>query len=203
VPRCSASQTSPFGLRRPSDVTNRKLSKLEILFVAFAVLALVYLRSLGPKPDPWLETAKAELQSPALTCPTCRPVQADDQVDQRSVAPPDSAAAIGAISGSAFNSEVVERNGVTTSNADDASKAAETITDNSTSGITTAKVGKDTENPSPDIARARPNPQVQRRASPTTMPVPERLSSSRYHQVPRGTEKMFDQNWQNRAFSYQ
>ena len=47
------------------------------------------------------------------------------------------------------------------------------------------------------------NPHVQRRAKPTAMSVPERLSSDRYHQVPRGTEKMFDQNWQSKAFLYE
>jgi hypothetical protein len=105
VPRRSTSKTSPFGVRRPSDSKNRKLFKLELLFSAFAVLALVYLGSLGPNPDPWLETAKAQLQSQVLTCSTCSPVQAYDRVGHRFDPAPDSAIAV---RGSAFESEVVE-----------------------------------------------------------------------------------------------
>ena len=106
MPVYNSSQISLFGNRRPSGGTKRKLFSLELLFVAIAVLALAYLGSLGPRPDPWLETAKAELQSPALTCSTCSSTQAYDQVDQSFVAPPDSAAAIRAIAGSALDSEV-------------------------------------------------------------------------------------------------
>jgi hypothetical protein len=202
MPAFSAPRT-PFGVRGPSNGPNRKLSKLELLFVAFAIFALVCLGSLGPKPDPWLETAKAELQSPALTCSTCSATQASDQSDQRFALTPDSAAGIRAISGSSFDSEVVEPNAVMTPNAGELPKASETIPDKSPSEIATAKAGKQVESPSHDIAAARPNPQVQRRTKPATISAPERLSSSRYHQVPRGTEKMFDQNWQKRAFSYQ
>ena len=207
VPRRSTSKTSPFGVRRPSDGKNRKLLKLEFLFSAFAVLALVYLGSLGPNPDPWLETTKAQLQSQVLTCSTCSPMQAYDRVDRRFAPAPDSAISIRAKSASAFESEVVEPNSV--------------IPDKSLSDIATARVEKQTETSPPAIDAAHlakspasevagratgsslQNPHVQRRAKPTAMSAPERLSSDRYHQVPRGTEKMFDQNWQSKAFLYE
>jgi len=207
VPRRSTSKTSPFGVRRPSDGKNRNLFKLEFLFSAFAVLALVYLGSLGPKLDPWLETAKAQLESQVLTCSTCSPMQAYDRVDQRFALTPDSAIAIRAKSGSAFESEVVEPNSV--------------IPDESLSDIATVRVEKQTETLPPAIGAAHlakspasevagratgsslQSPHVQRRAKPSAMSVPERLSSERYHQVPRGTEKMFDQNWQSKAFLYE
>jgi len=204
-----------------SKISLRKLSNLELLLVAFAVLALAYLGSLGPKPDPWLETAKAELQTPALTCSTCSSTQAYDQVDQSFVAPPDSAAPIRAIAGSALDSEVVEPNAPITPNADKPPKTTEEIADKSLSKIATAKVDEETKSSLPNMAAARPvkspageiegretgsslqNPRLQRRARPSAMSVRERLSSSRYHRIPRGTEKMFDQNWQSRAFLYQ
>jgi hypothetical protein len=199
MPAYSAPETSPFGARRPCDGPSRKLSKLELLSVALAIFALVCLGSLGPKPDPWLETAKAELQSPAPTCSACSPTQAYDRIDH--ITPtPDSAAAIRAISGFAVDSEVVE---AVTPNVGEVPEATEKIPDKSPSEIATTKVGPETETSSPNVAPARPNPQVQRRAKPTAVSTPERLSSSRYHQVPRGTEKMFDQNWQSRAFLYQ
>lgn len=199
MPNYSAFEISPFGDRRPSDATHRTLSKLELLFVVFAVFALVYLGSLGPKPDPWLETAKAELQSQVLTCSTCSPTQAYDRIDHFTPTP-DSAAAISAISGFAVDSELVE---AVPPNVGEVPKATEKIPDKSPSEIATTKAGKETKTSSPNIAPAGPNPQVQRRAKPTAVYTPERLSASRYHQVPRGTEKMFDQNWQSRAFLYQ
>jgi hypothetical protein len=145
-------------------------------------------------------TAKAELQSQVFTCSTCGPTQAHDQIDQRVAPTPDSAAAIRAISGYAADSEVVE---AVTPNVGEVPKTTEKIPDKVPSEIATTKVGTETETSSPNIALARTNPQVQRRAKPTAVSTPERLSSSRYHQVPRGTEKMFDQNWQSRAFLYQ
>ena len=198
MPVYNAQETSPFGVRGPSEGTNKKLSKLELLFAAFAVLGLVYLGSLGPKPDPWLETAKAELQSPASTCYTCSPEEAYDRVDKPFDPTPDSAAAIGAMSGSSFDSEVVEHNAAMIPNAGDLPEAIE----NNPSEIATVKAHQDAETSSPNSAAPRPNP-VQRRTRPPAIPAPERFSSSRYHQVPRGTEKMFDQNWQSRAFLYQ
>ena len=140
VPRRSTSKTSPFGVRRPSDGKNRKLLKLEFLFSAFAVLALVYLGSLGPNPDPWLETTKAQLQSQVLTCSTCSPMQAYDRVDRRFAPAPDSAISSRAKSASAFESEVVEPNSV--------------ISDKSLSDIATARVEKQTETSPPAIDAA-------------------------------------------------
>src|SRR5689334_19294599 len=118
MPVHNTSQISPFGVRRPSDGTNKKLSNLELMLVAFAVLALAYLGSLGPRPDPWLETAKAELKSPPRTASTGSSTKPYDKADQSFVAPPDSAAAIRAIAGSALDSEVVEPNAPITPNAD-------------------------------------------------------------------------------------
>jgi hypothetical protein len=198
MPAFRAPQASPFGVRGACEGPNRKLSKLELLFIAVAIFALACLGSLGPKPDPWLETAKAELQSPAQPCSNCSPEQTSDRVDRRFAPTPDSAAAIGAMSEPSFGSEVVEHNATMIPNAGNLPKLIE----NSPSEIATAKPGKEVDSSSPDITAARPNPQLQRRTRPT-ISIPERFSSSRYHQVPRGTEKMFDQNWQKRAFSYQ
>jgi hypothetical protein len=110
MPAFRAPQASPFGVRGACEGPNRKLSKLELLFIAVAIFALACLGSLGPKPDPWLETAKAELQSPAQPCSNCSPEQTSDRVDRRFAPTPDSAAAIGAMSEPSFGSEVVEHN---------------------------------------------------------------------------------------------
>ena len=54
----------PFGIRRPAEPENGKLSRLEMLFVALALLALFYLGSLGARrEDPWIKAAQAELQA--------------------------------------------------------------------------------------------------------------------------------------------
>ena len=53
-----------FGIRRPPEPESMKLSSLELLFVAFAISALIYFGSLGPRTeDPWMKTAQAELQA--------------------------------------------------------------------------------------------------------------------------------------------
>jgi hypothetical protein len=44
-----------------------------------------------------------------------------------------------------------------------------------------------------------PQKSIQRRAKS----VAQRGSSNNYHQVPKGTEKMFDANWQSKAFAYE
>jgi len=44
-----------------------------------------------------------------------------------------------------------------------------------------------------------PRKRIQRRAKA----IAQRDPSNKYHQVPKGAEKMFDANWQNKAFAYQ
>ena len=57
------SEPLPFGIRRPPEPENSKLSRLEVMCVALAVSILFYLGSLGAKTDdPWIKAAQAELQ---------------------------------------------------------------------------------------------------------------------------------------------
>lgn len=58
----------------------------------------------------------------------------------------------------------------------------------------TSSIG--TENPGKS---GGPHKSIQRRAKS----VAQRSSSNKYHQVPKGTEKMFDANWQSKAFAYE
>jgi hypothetical protein len=58
----------------------------------------------------------------------------------------------------------------------------------------TSSVG--TEDPEKGVG---PRKRVQRRAKS----IAQRDSSSKYHQVPKGTEKMFDANWQSKAFAFE
>jgi hypothetical protein len=54
----------PFGIRRPPEPESMRLSNLELLFVALAISALIYLGSLGPRmEDAWMKAAQAELQA--------------------------------------------------------------------------------------------------------------------------------------------
>jgi len=54
--RCANPQPLPFGVRRPPDRVQVRLSKLELLFVGLAMSALIYLGSLGPRmEDPWMD----------------------------------------------------------------------------------------------------------------------------------------------------
>jgi len=49
-----------------------------------------------------------------------------------------------------------------------------------------------------DPAKSGPHKSIQRAKS-----VAQRGLSNKYHQVPKGTEKMFDANWQSKAFAYE
>ncbi len=71
LPRRTIPESLPFGIRRPPEPESMRLSNLELLFVALAISALIYLGSSGPRmEDPWMKAAKAELQvSPALAQP--------------------------------------------------------------------------------------------------------------------------------------
>ncbi len=122
------------------------------------------------------------------------------------------------------DSEFVEAKTVTIQNAGDQGKAIEDLTEKGLPQLdpATARVNKDTETPAPstsdkahplktmtieveghDVGSSVEKKHVQRRAKSTATSVPERFSANRYHQVPRGTEKMFEQNWQSKAFLYE
>jgi hypothetical protein len=58
----------------------------------------------------------------------------------------------------------------------------------------TSSVG--TEDPDKRVGLPK---RIQRRAKS----IAQRDSSSKYHQVPKGTEKMFDANWQSKAFAFE
>ena len=54
----------PFGIRRPPEPESIRLSSLELLFVALAISALIYLGSFGPRiEDPWMKAAQTDLQA--------------------------------------------------------------------------------------------------------------------------------------------
>ena len=62
--RCANPQPLPFGVRRPPDRVQVRLSKLELLFVGLAMSALIYLGSLGPRiDDAWIKAAQAEFHT--------------------------------------------------------------------------------------------------------------------------------------------
>ena len=64
MPRITAPEPLPFGIRRPPEPESMKISNLELLFVALAISALIYLGSLGPRmEDAWMKAAQAELQA--------------------------------------------------------------------------------------------------------------------------------------------
>ena len=64
MPRRTIPEPLPFGIRRPPERESMRLSNPELLFVALAISALIYLSSLGPRiEDPWLKAAQAELQA--------------------------------------------------------------------------------------------------------------------------------------------
>jgi hypothetical protein len=66
MPRSTIPGPLPFGIRRPPEPESMRLSNLELLFVALAISALIYLASLGPRmEDPWMKAAHAELQGSA------------------------------------------------------------------------------------------------------------------------------------------
>ena len=71
MPRRTIPEPLPFGIRRPPEPESLRLSNLELLFVALAISALIYLGSLGPRiEDPWMTAAQAELRaSPASAHP--------------------------------------------------------------------------------------------------------------------------------------
>ena len=71
MPRRTIPEPLPFGIRRPPERESMRLSNLELLFVALAISALIYLSSLGPRvEDPWVKAAQAELlASPASAQP--------------------------------------------------------------------------------------------------------------------------------------
>jgi hypothetical protein len=75
----------PFGIRRPPEPESMKLSSLELLFVAFAISALIYLGSWGPRTeDPWMKTAQAELRaSTAAAQPLRRHLAAAELKDRK------------------------------------------------------------------------------------------------------------------------
>ena len=57
MPRSTIPEPLPFGIRRPPEPESMRLSNLELLFVALAISALIYLGSLGPRLE------EAELQA--------------------------------------------------------------------------------------------------------------------------------------------
>jgi len=64
MPRSTIPEPLPFGIRRPPEPESMRLSNLELLFVALAISALIYLGSLGPRmEDAWMKAAQAELQA--------------------------------------------------------------------------------------------------------------------------------------------
>jgi hypothetical protein len=64
MPRSTIPEPLPFGIRRPPEPESMRLSSLELLFVALAISALIYLGSLGPRiEDPWMKAAQTELQA--------------------------------------------------------------------------------------------------------------------------------------------
>ncbi len=62
MPRSTIPEPLPFGIRRPPAPESIRLSNLELLFIALAISALIYLGSLGPM-DLWMKAAQAELQA--------------------------------------------------------------------------------------------------------------------------------------------
>jgi hypothetical protein len=115
--RYSSAQASPFGIRRPSEAKSTKISNIELLFCALAVLALIYLGSLGASTDAWLEAARVELQVSTPTCSTCNPEDAGAQLDERFAHIP--AAIVSAVSDRVPDSEFVEVKAVTILHAGD------------------------------------------------------------------------------------
>ena len=64
MPRSTIPEPLPFGIHRPPEPESMRLSNLELLFVALAISALIYLGSLGPRmEDPWMKAAQAELST--------------------------------------------------------------------------------------------------------------------------------------------
>jgi len=266
MPRHRIPEVLPFGVRRPPARENRKLSNLELLFVALVVLAVIYLASLGARTDSWMKAAQAEFQARTLlaqprrrhlagvrtaplagkpsgflkfaggldlavlagpvTCPTCDPVHADGQFNVERISAPILTAAISPAPDRVLDGAPAAAAAETTTAAGKLPDTIQELTDKGPPQveIAVATVESEPEPPLPPVGNAMllskkalhahaPHRHVatkqrhgKARAHPrltTTASVPKLYSPKKYAQVPRWAAKMFDSNWQNKAFAYQ
>ena len=265
MPRHRIPEVLPFGVRRSPARENRKLSNLELLFVALVVLAVIYLASLGARTDSWMKAAQAEFQARTLlaqprrrhlgvrtaplagkpsgflkfaggldlavlagpvTCPTCDPVHADGQFNVERISAPILTAAISPAPDRVLDGAPAAAAAETTTAAGKLPDTIQELTDKGPPQveIAVATVESEPEPPLPPVGNAMllskkalhahaPHRHVatkqrhgKARAHPrltTTASVPKLYSPKKYAQVPRWAAKMFDSNWQNKAFAYQ